>query len=72
MSMNTVPLIATGNNSPKRLSLLSAPAASVMPLMALVAVLAGVALPPVLPAVLRPLRVVTPPTTGWAVCSVTV
>jgi hypothetical protein len=74
--MNTVPLMATGSSSPKRLFTESAPAASVMPLTALGVVATGVALPVVvpamLPALLRPLSVAVPFTAGCAACSVTV
>ena len=75
-SKNTRPDNATPSVSPKSLLIDAPPAGSTMPATALGTVATGVAvplaLPPIVPATVVPLIVVTPPTTGCASCSLTV
>ena len=75
-SKNTRPDSATPKVSPKLLPIDAPPAGSTMPDTALGTVVTGVAvplgLPPIVPATVVPLIVVTPPTTGCAACSLTV
>ena len=71
-SANTVPERPTDSNSPKLFAVASMPAVSGMAVIAEGSVVTVVTVPPVLPAVVRPLMVALPSNTGCVACSVTV